>query len=143
MVCMKKIVSGLLVLLLSAGATAYGQSIYVGPDKTFKPKTLSILYGFYNEHFGAAVGYVYGVVGYPQKQSALLGTVMAGTEGSAMGFLMGRNIRTPFSDRLFIDPVAQIGNFKNIESYTDGNPQFEGEHAGTNDSDEHTFVLFV
>jgi hypothetical protein len=138
---MKKIVSGLLVLfLLSVGTTVYGQSIYVGPDKTFKPKTLSIPYGFYNEHFGAAVGYVYGVVGYPQKQSAILGTVVAGTEGSVMGFLMGRNIRTPFSERFFIDPIVQIGSFKNFESYIDGNPQFEDERAGTNDSHEDNFI---
>ena len=138
---MKKIVSGLLVLfLLSAGTTAYGQSIYVGPDKTFKSKTLSLPYGFYNEHFGTAVAYVYGVIGYPQKQSALLGTVMAGTEGSAMGFLMGRDLRIPFSDRLFVDLIAQIGSFKNIESYINGNPQFEDERAGTNDSHEDNFV---
>jgi len=65
---MKNTVSKLLVLiLLSAGTTVYGQTIYVGPDKTFKPKTLSIPYGFYNENFGAAVGYVYDLVGYPQK----------------------------------------------------------------------------
>lgn len=133
--------SGLLVLFwLSAVTTAYGQSIYVGPDKTFKSKTLSIPYGFYNEHFGTAVAYVYGVVGYPQKQSALLGTVMAGTEGSGMGFLMGRDLRTPFSERLFVDLIAQIGSFKNIESYIDGNPRFEDERAGTNDSHEDNFV---
>jgi len=138
---MRKIVSGFLVLLvLFAGSTAFGQSIYVGPDKKFKPKTLSVPYGFYNEHFGGAVGYVYGAVGYPQKQSVLLGTVMVGTEGSGMGFLIGRDIRTPISERLFLDPVAQIGNFRNVESYIDGNPQFAGERAGTNDSHEDNFV---
>jgi len=134
-------VSGLLVLLIiSAGTTVFGQSIYVGPDKEFKPKILNIPYGFYNEHFGAAVGYVYGIVGYPQKQSALLATVMAGTEGSVMGFLIGRDIRIPFSERLFVDPIAQVGSFRNVESYIDGNPEFAGERAGTNDSHEDNFV---
>jgi hypothetical protein len=138
---MKKMIPGLLVLsILLTGTAVYGQSIYVGPDKTFQPKTLRIPYGFYNEHFGVAVGYVYGVVGYPQKQSALLGTVMAGTEGSAMGFIMGRDIRISLSERLFIDPIAQIGSFRNIESYIDGNPEFAGERAGTNDSHEDNYV---
>lgn len=38
--------------------------------------------------FGAAVGYVYGMVGYPQKQSSLLATAMSGSRGSAMVFLI-------------------------------------------------------
>jgi len=95
--------------MLSAGTTVFGKNIYVSPDKEFKPKKLSVPYGFYNEHFGASVAYVYGLVGYPQKQSALLGTVMA-------------------------------GSFKDANSYTDGNPQFANERAGTNDSNEDNSV---
>jgi hypothetical protein len=70
----------------------------------------------------------------------LLGTAMAGTEGSAMGFLMGRDLRLPFSDRLFVDLVAQVGRFKEITSYSDGNPNFPNERAGSNGSDEDNYI---
>lgn len=128
-----------MLLLLFAGP-AQSLNVYVGPDNKFTPKRISIPYGFYNENFGAAAAYVYGVTGYPQKHSALLGTVMAGTEGSMMAFFIGRDINVPLSERLFVDPIGQIGNFKNIESYIDGNPEFSGERAGTNGSHEENFI---
>ena len=95
----------------------------------WKRKKLRVPYAFYNDSFGTAVGFVYGITGYPQKQSMLLGTAMAGTEGSVMGFLMGRDLRLPFSDRLFVDLVAQVGRFKEIKSYSDGNPDFPDERV--------------
>ncbi len=138
---MKRTILGLLVLfMLSAGTTVFGKNVYVGPDKKSDPTTLSVPYGFYNEHFGAAVGYVYARIRYPEKQSALISTVMAGSNGSAMGFFMGKDLRLPFSGRLFIDPIAQVGYFNDANSYTDGNPQFANERAGTNDSNEDNYV---
>ncbi|MDX2501791.1 MAG: BamA/TamA family outer membrane protein, partial [Deltaproteobacteria bacterium] len=95
---------------------------------------------FYNEAFGFAAGFAYGKVGYHQKQSALLCTVMVGSKGSIMGFLIGRDLRLPWSDRLFLDPMAQVGYFNDAESYTDGNPNYPDERAGTNDSDEDNFI---
>ena len=126
--------------MLSAGTTVFGKNVYVCPDKKSDPTTLSIPYGFYNENFGAAVGYVYARIRYPQKQSHLISTVMAGSNGSALGFFMGKDLRLPFSERLFIDPIGQIGYFKDANSYTDGNPQFANERAGTNDSNEDNYV---
>ena len=88
--------TGLIILLLSgfllAPRPSAAQDIYVEPDGDFEQKTLSVPYAFYNDSFGAAVGYVYGKIGYPQKQASLLGTVMAGTQGSVMGFLIGRDL---------------------------------------------------
>jgi hypothetical protein len=141
MVWMKRTLLGLLVLfILSAGTTVFGKNVYVGPDKKFESKTLSVPYGFYNENFGAAVGYVYARIRYPEKQSALISTVMAGSNGSALGFFMGKDLRLSFSRRLFIDPIAQVGYFNDAKSYTDGNPQFANEQAGTNDSSEDNYV---
>jgi hypothetical protein len=130
----------LLICLLLTPRLSVGQDIFVGPDGKFEEQTLSVPYAFYNESFGAAVAYAYGKVGYPQKQSAILGTVMAGSKGSIMGFLIGRNLRLPWSDRLFLDPIAQIGYFKDADSYTDGNPDFPDERAGSNDSDEDNYI---
>jgi hypothetical protein len=103
-------------------------------------RVLSLPYGFWNESFGAAAAYVHAINGYPQPQAALLGTVMAGTAGSAMGFVMGQNIRLFGNERLFFDPVFSAGYFGDIDAYVDGNPNFAGERAGSNDSDPDDFI---
>ncbi|UCD78962.1 MAG: BamA/TamA family outer membrane protein [Desulfobacterales bacterium] len=119
---------------------ALGQGVRVGPDDKVVESTLSLPYAFYNESFGFAVGYVYGVVGRPQKQATLLTTVIAGSKGSAMGFLVGRDLQMPKVERLFLDPVVSVGYFKDNEAYINGNPDFPDERAGSNDSDEDNYV---
>jgi hypothetical protein len=103
-------------------------------------QTLNVPYAFYNENFGFAVGYVYSIHGYPQKQSTVLATAMVGTKGSAMGFLMGRDFLLPAFDRLFFDPIVSVGYFDEIEAYIDGNPAYTGRRSGANDSEEDNFV---
>jgi hypothetical protein len=116
------------------------QSITVGPDKEFRVQKLSVPFAFYNESFGAAAGYVYGITGYPQKQASLLTTVMAGTRGSAMAFLIAKDVQIPWFERWFTDGVFSIGRFGEIESFSDGNRKFIGERAGSNDSDKDNFI---
>jgi len=128
------------VILPLVGQSAFCQSIFVGPDQKPQKKILSVPFPFYNDSFGAAAGYAYGVLGYPQPQSSLLTAVMAGTKGSAMGFLIGRDLRLPFSERLFLDPYIHLGTYKDVQSYTDGNPDYPDERAGSNDSDEKDFI---
>lgn len=123
---------------LAGGASAQG--VALTPDGEPAEQVLSVPYAFYNETFGVAAGYVYGVVGYPQKQSLLLATVMAGSQGSAMGFLMGRDIQIPQVERVFLDPVISVGYFGDTEAYIDGNPRFAGERAGSNESDEENYL---
>jgi hypothetical protein len=129
-----------LLFIFLSGVPASGQSIRVGPDGQFSEQTLSLPYAFFNEGFGFAVGYVYGLVGRPQKQATLLATVMAGSKGSAMGFLVGRDLQMPRVERLFLDPIISVGYFKDNEIYSNGNPDFPDERAGSNDSDEDNFV---
>lgn len=121
---------------LSAGAEEAG---------TAEKEVLSVPFAFYNEAFGAAGGYVYGLSGYPEPQSKLLATGMVGTQGSAMLFVAGQDLRLPQgwdlrSDRLFFDPIVSLGYFNEIDSYVDGNPKFPNEQAGANDSDEDNFI---
>ena len=130
----------LLTLVAGWPSGVLALEILTGPDGRPTQQTLSLPYAFYNESFGAAVGYVYGAVGRPQQQSSLLATIMAGTQGSAMGFLIGRDLRLPWSERLFLDPVASVGYFKENDLYIDGNPEYEDSRAGSNDSDESDFV---
>jgi len=128
------------LIFFLCSVSAFGQSVRVGPNGEFSAQTLSLPYAFYNESFGFAAGYVYGVVGRPQKQATLLATVMAGTKGSAMGFLVGRDLQMPRVKRLFLDPVVSVGYFKDNEAYIVGNPDFPGERAGSNGSDKDNFV---
>ncbi len=120
--------------------TSLGQGVRVGPDGKTSKQKLSLPFAFYNENFGFTAAYVTGVVGYPQKQSTLLGTLMAGSKGSAMGFLVGRDIQMPRVERLFFDPVVSVGYFSDNEAYIDGKPRFPDERAGSNDSDKDDFV---
>ena len=106
-----------------------------GPDRT-----ISLPYGFWNESFGAAAAYVYARNGYPQPQSGLLGTVMVGTTGSGMGFVMGQNIQVFGIERLLFDPIFSIGYFGDVEAYVDGNPDFADVRAGSNESDADDFI---
>ena len=138
---MKQIIFAVVLLIvLFTGLSSFGAGVVVDEEGKFSKQTLSLPYAFYNESFGFSAGYVYGVVGYPQKQSTLLATVMAGTTGSAMGFLVGRDIQMPLVDRLFLDPIVQVGHFMDNASYSNGKPRFAGERAGSNDSDKDNFV---
>jgi len=103
--------------------------------------TINLPYAFWNETFGFAAGYVYAVNGSPQPQAGMVASVMAGSEGSVMGFLMGQNIRPVRSlERLFVDPILSIGYFDNADIFIDGNPDFPDERAGSNDSDPDNFI---
>ncbi len=119
---------------------ATAQSNYVDRQGPSGGQVLSLPYGFYNESFGAAAGYVYGAVATPQPQSAIIATAMVGTKGSAMVALLGKDIRVPGFDRLFVDPVFSFGYFGENDIYTDGNPRFPDERSGSNDSSENDFI---
>jgi len=102
--------------------------------------SLSLPYAFYNETFGFTAGWVEGRIGYPQPQARILGTVMAGSEGSQLGFVIAQDLRIPGIDRLFIDPMLSIGRYDEADAFIDGNPAFTGQRAGTNTSDSDNFL---
>ncbi len=110
------------------------------PAAAAEPQVLALPFPFYNEHFGGALGFVYGLNGFPEKQSRLIGTAFAGTQGAAMLFLAGQDLRLPWVGRLFIDPVFSIGYFDDTKSYIDGNPRFRGETAGSNTSNSSNYI---
>ncbi len=130
----------ILLFLFSPCRLAFGQSIMVGPDGKFEKNTLNLPFAFYNESFGFAAAYVYAMTGYPQKQAALISSVMVGSKGSGLGFIMGRDLQMPFLDRLFLDATFQAGYFQDNDIYVNGNRDFPDERAGSNDSDEDNFV---
>jgi hypothetical protein len=130
----------MLLLMLSAEMVA-AQGIVLGPDGQPVKQSFSLPYAFYNEKFGAAVGFAYGTAGYPQPQSTMLITAMGGSEGSGMIFLIGNNLQVPFFRRLFLDPIASVGYFSDSISYVNGRPKYAGEQAGDNDSDNRNHII--
>ena len=72
-----------------------------------------------------------------------MGTLIAGSNGSVMAFGMAKDLKTPYSDRLFVDAIGQIGYFAETVSYIDGNPNYAGRQAGSNDSAEDNYVVGV
>lgn len=103
--------------------------------------TINLPYAFWNESFGFTLGYVYALNGFPQPQAGLIATIMAGSTGSVMGFVMGQNIR-PFDafDRLFVDPIFSEGYFQDVNAFIDGNPRYPNQRAGSNNSSEDNYV---
>ena len=120
--------------------SAYAQIMLVTPEKGFEKKVLKIPYAFYNESYGAAAGFVYGVTGAPQKQAVFIATGVAGTEGSFSLFLVERNIQLPLLKRLFVDTDIALSKFGDLRVYTDGNPDFPDERAGSNESDKDNYI---
>ena len=139
---LKSICISFFILLVVTVMNANAAGVMVGPDGKTKPHKLHLPSVFYNQSFGAAAGFVYGVSGWPQKQSTLLSTTIGGTTGSAMSFLIGKDLQIPFSftQRWFVDPVMSVGYFKDSETYGNGNPDYRGEQAGSNDSDEDNYI---
>jgi hypothetical protein len=130
------------VLMLLLSFSAYGQGVTVQKDGTFKAGELSLPYAFYNQNFGAAVGYVYGASGWPQKQATLLGTVIAGTDNALALVGLARDIQIPtfFTNRLFMDVDAVTSWYGTIYSYTNGNPAYRGQKAGSNNSSDNDYI---
>ena len=126
--------------LLAVCLGLFPASAVTGEVEDYSDLGLSLPYGFYNEQFGVAAGWVEGRIGFPQPQATMLGTAIIGSEGSVMGLLMAQDLQIPGVDRLFIDPTLSFGYFDDIDTYISGNPGFAGERAGTNDSDEDNFV---
>lgn len=135
-----RICTSLLMLLVLTVVNAHAVGVVVGPDGKPRTSYLNLPFAFYNESFGVAAGYVYGVSGWPQPQSTLLSTTIGGTTGSAMTFLIGKDLQIPFFRRWFVDPVVSVGYFKDADSYSGGNPDYADELAGSNDSDKDNYV---
>lgn len=128
------------LLFLLNPFTSWGLGVYVDQEGEFSKQVLKIPYGFWNEKFGFAAAYVYGVTGFPQKQSALIGTAMAGTEGSAALFLLGRDLPVLKSHRWFLDTAASISYLAESDVYIRGNEDYPDQRAGSNDSSYENFV---
>jgi hypothetical protein len=136
---MKRII-GLLLLVRLAGY-AYGQEILRHEGQTNAlPGTFTVPFAFYSGSLGASVGASIGNRGFFQPQASAFATAIASANGSAYGFLAFRDLAVPGIERLFVNGQVNAGRFGEVDLYSDGNPDFAGERAGSHDSDADNYV---
>jgi hypothetical protein len=131
------------LIFLVFAAPAVGQSILrdVREADKVKPVPLVLPYAFYSKMYDLAVGVGAGITGYPQEQARLYGTLFGTTNSTAVLALGGSDIQVPLFDRLFMDFLFQAGRYTEYRAYVEGNPGFQGQSAGTNDSSKDNFFL--
>lgn len=129
-----------IIMFMAWACPARADETPAGTAKTTDSKELKIPYAFYNTSFGAAVGCVYGSAGFPQPQSTVLVTAIAGSNDALAFYLLTRDIRMPGMERLFVDTDLALSTFGTIQSYVNGNPDFPDERAGSNNSDADNYV---
>jgi hypothetical protein len=132
----------LLASLLTSVA-ASGQAILIDKDAAGTPegrRAFLIPYAFHSDSLDTAFGLAAGGRGILQEQSSVVLNLVAGTNGSFVGYLFGEGFELPWSDRLFLSPRIMAGDYGEIDSFQDGNPEFPDERAGSNDSSEDNFI---
>jgi hypothetical protein len=110
-----------------------------GQDK-IPDDVLVVPFAFYNTALGLAVGGSVGRRGWLQPQSTIFATVIGSVEGTLYGFLAVRDVEVPLTDRLFIDAQLNLGTFSEMDIFSDGNPTFPNERAGSHGSDKDNFI---
>lgn len=118
----------------------YSQVIVAEKGREAEPKIFHVPYAFYNQSFGAAVGYVAGFTGVHQKQFSVLATAIAGTNDALSLYIVERDYQVPFLPRLFIDSEFALSTFGELQSYTDGKPGYANERSGSNDSSYNNYI---
>jgi hypothetical protein len=126
-------------VLLCGAASAQEVLLREGQTNTL-PGTFTVPFAFYSGSLGPAVGASIGNRGYLQPQASSFATIVGSANGSAYGFLAVRDLEVPGLDRLFINGQLNVGRFGEIDIYRDGNPEFAGQRAGSNDSDAENFI---
>ncbi|MGD0275954.1 MAG: BamA/TamA family outer membrane protein [Syntrophales bacterium] len=69
----------------------------------------------------------------------LLTTLIAGTNDALALYVMTRDIQSPV-ERIFLDADLALSTFGSNDSYTNGNPAYANQRAGSNDSDKDNYI---
>jgi hypothetical protein len=135
-------ISLLLATLLTA-APAGGQAILIDKDAAGTPEArrgFLVPYAFHSDVLDLAFGFAAGGRGLLQEQTGAVLNLVAGTNGSVVGYFFVEGIELPWSNRLFLSPRIMGGDYGEIDSFQNGNPEFPDERAGSNDSSEDNFI---
>ncbi|MDA0578092.1 MAG: BamA/TamA family outer membrane protein [Verrucomicrobia bacterium] len=130
-----------LALLLALRGDVLAQEILLREGQTEPDEgTFTIPFVFFSDSLGAAAGASVGNRGFFQPQASTFATVVGSVSGTAYGFLAVRDLEVPQTERLYINGQLNVGSFREVDLYTDGNPEFPDERAGSNDSDADNFL---
>jgi hypothetical protein len=102
--------------------------------------TMVVPFAFYNEATDLSIGLSIGRRGVLQPQTSVFATAVTSLSGTTYGFLALRDLRAPWSERIYVDAQLNLGTFSEIDIYSDGNPAFPEERAGSHGSDEDNFL---
>jgi hypothetical protein len=104
------------------------------------PMSIWAPYPFYNGNVDYAVGVAYAAAGVLQPQFGFVANAFVSSNGTYAGFLLARDYRLGSESRLFADFSLLGGEFGLIRSFQNGNPDFPGQDAGSNDSDKKNYI---
>ena len=128
-------------LLIASSLLINAQSITLKSDEVRLASEYNwIPYGFYTDSLGLTFGVGAGKTAWPQEQASLIGTLAFGTKGTYFFAGGGTDIRVPGFERLFVDIMFSSGYYVDATHYVNGNPDFTGERAGSNDSSQENFI---
>jgi hypothetical protein len=132
---------GAALLLLLPFRSACAQEVLTREGQVETPDaTMVVPFAFYSSSAGFSGGLSVGRRGWLQPQAALFGTAIGSVDGTVYGFLAIRDIRVPWNDRLYIDAQFNVGKFSELDIFTEGNPDFPDQKAGSHDSDKDNFI---
>jgi hypothetical protein len=137
---MKRCIGFFLVCLLVTGQVRAQETLLREGQSERSAATLTVPFAFYNEASGLSAGFSVGKRGWLQPQATIFATVVGGVEDTLYGFLALRDLNVSWSDRIFVDAQFNVGTFGEIDVYTDGNPDFPDQRAGSHGSDEDNFL---
>ncbi len=95
---------------------------------------------FSSEDWGTAFGGAGIIKGAGQPQASLFGTVIASSNGSALIYTGLHDVIIPGLEQMLVSVNALYGNYTQSSYYLPGNPNFNGEHPGNNDSSKENFI---
>lgn len=130
------VVAFLLISIVPAHAREKILKYEPTPETEKTRRLLIVPFPFYNESIGTGAGVAVISQGYVQKQMLTVGSAMVSGQGTDMFFLMVRNARAPFMERLILEPQVCQNRFKSVRSYVISSPDFPDEQPAGNDSDE-------
>ncbi len=129
------------VLVLAAGAARLeAQTIILDKDEERVFRELNwIPYAFFTESFGLGAGVGAAYSGWPTEAAAVMGAATAGTKGSYNVVVALSDYQMPGLPRLVLEPMLLYASYEDQRVYVGRNPEFPGERAGSNGSDEGNY----
>ena len=125
-------------ICLSAAGPVSAQTIE--PVSESNLETAGVPFLFSSEDWGTALGGAGIIKGFIQPQASLFGTMIASSNGTALGYTGLHNIIIPGMDQMLVSVSALYGDYKQSNYYLPGNPNFPGEQAGSNSSSQDNYV---